>query len=117
MGWLISIARNRAIDVMRSKNPAEPVADADALLERFAEPIDREIGDLVTDAIPREPWFSYVRYNRSYEALEVETMLKENPSLARLDAVHAIPILRRIGKAYAEEVLEKHPEHFMDPAD
>ena len=42
MGWLISIARNRAIDVMRSKNPAEPVADADALLERFAEPIDRE---------------------------------------------------------------------------
>jgi hypothetical protein len=83
----------------------------------YAEPIDREIGDLVTDAIPREPWFSYVRYNRSYEALEVETMLKENPSLARLDAVHAIPILRRIGKAYAEEVLEKHPEHFMDPAD
>jgi hypothetical protein len=83
----------------------------------YAESIDREIGDLVTDAIPREPWFSYVRYNRSYEALEVETMLKENPSLARLDAVHAIPILRRIGKAYAEEVLEKHPEHFMDPAD
>lgn len=44
MGWLISIARNRAIDVLRSKNPAEPVADADVadLFEKIAEPADRE---------------------------------------------------------------------------
>jgi RNA polymerase sigma factor (sigma-70 family) len=44
MGWLISIARNRAIDVLRSKNPAEPVADMDGaeLFERIAEPTDRE---------------------------------------------------------------------------
>jgi RNA polymerase sigma factor (sigma-70 family) len=42
MGWLISIARNRAIDILRAKNPAEPLADSDALLERFAEPLDRE---------------------------------------------------------------------------
>ncbi len=44
MGWLISIARNRAIDVLRSKNPAEPAAETDAadLFEKIAEPGDRE---------------------------------------------------------------------------
>jgi RNA polymerase sigma factor (sigma-70 family) len=44
MGWLISIARNRAIDILRSKNPAEPAVDTDAadLFARIAEPGDRE---------------------------------------------------------------------------
>jgi RNA polymerase sigma factor (sigma-70 family) len=44
MGWLISIARNRAIDVLRSKNPAEPASETDAadLFAKIAEPGDRE---------------------------------------------------------------------------
>ncbi len=44
MGWLISIARNRAIDVLRSKNPAEPASETDAadLFAKISEPCDRE---------------------------------------------------------------------------
>lgn len=44
MGWLVSIARNRAIDILRSKNPAEPTAETDpaALFAKIAEPGDRE---------------------------------------------------------------------------
>lgn len=44
MGWLISIARNRAIDVLRSKNPAEPVAQSDEAdpFAHFVVPGDRE---------------------------------------------------------------------------
>jgi RNA polymerase sigma-70 factor, ECF subfamily len=44
MGWLISIARNRAIDVLRSKNPAEPAAETDGadIFAKLAEPGDRE---------------------------------------------------------------------------
>jgi RNA polymerase sigma factor (sigma-70 family) len=44
MPWLISIARNRAIDVLRSKNPAEPVAQSDDAdpFANFPAPGDRE---------------------------------------------------------------------------
>lgn len=44
MGWLISIARNRAIDILRSQNPAEPAPETDAAewYARIAEPGDRE---------------------------------------------------------------------------
>jgi hypothetical protein len=34
---------------------------------------------------------------------EAEEFLRQNPELARLDAVHAIPALREIGRAYAQE--------------
>jgi RNA polymerase sigma factor (sigma-70 family) len=43
IGWLISIARNRAIDVLRLKNPAQPSADDwGDLFAEIAEPSDRE---------------------------------------------------------------------------
>ena len=30
-------------------------------------------------------------------------MLQQNPQLAQIDAVHAVPLLREIGRAYAQE--------------
>lgn len=66
------------------------------------EPLDSEIKSLIGVPLPGQRWFSYVRYNRSYKAAEVEQILREHPSLARLDAVRAIPILRRIGQEYAQ---------------
>jgi uncharacterized protein len=66
----------------------------------YGEPIDREIGNLIGTQLPAQPWFSYVRYNRSFSAKEVESLLAETPKLADLDAVHTIPALRRIGQEY-----------------
>ncbi|MGH6675455.1 MAG: sigma-70 family RNA polymerase sigma factor, partial [Xanthobacteraceae bacterium] len=44
MSWLISIARNRAIDVLRSKNPAAPLSQSDNVdpFANFAAPGDPE---------------------------------------------------------------------------
>ncbi len=43
MGWLISIARNRAIDILRARNPAEPGAlEATDLFARLADLSDGE---------------------------------------------------------------------------
>ncbi len=49
MGWLISIARNRAIDILRAKNPAEPgELEASDLFATLADLGDGEaqMGDL-----------------------------------------------------------------------
>jgi hypothetical protein len=32
-----------------------------------------------------------------------DELLRETPQLAKIDAVHAIPLLREVGRAYAEE--------------
>jgi hypothetical protein len=69
----------------------------------YGEPVDSEVGNLIGAALPGRRWFSYVRYNRSFRATEVADLLREHPALARLDAVHAIPILRRLGETYAAE--------------
>lgn len=43
MGWLISVARNRAIDILRARNPAEPGAlEATDLFARLADLSDGE---------------------------------------------------------------------------
>jgi hypothetical protein len=34
---------------------------------------------------------------------EAEELLQKTPQLAQLDAVHAMPMLREIGRAYAQE--------------
>jgi hypothetical protein len=67
------------------------------------EDLDSEIGNLESDALPGRNWFSYVRYNKSYLGQAAEEMLQQDPELARLDAVHTIPSLRKIGRAYAQE--------------
>ena len=74
----------------------------------FGEELDSEAGDLLAANVgsappPGRSWFSYVRYNRSYKKKEMEKILREHPSLQRMDAVDAIPGLRRVGREYAEE--------------
>jgi len=67
------------------------------------EELDSEIGNLEGVALPGRSWFSYVRYNRSYMGQAAEELLQQNPQLAQLDAIHAVPLLREIGRTYAQE--------------
>ncbi len=67
------------------------------------ETLDSEIGNLEGAALPGRSWFSYVRYNRSYMGREADELLRQNPQLAELDAVRAVPSLREIGRVYAQE--------------
>jgi len=69
----------------------------------YGEPLDGEIGDMMGVPLPGERWFSYVRYNRSYDAAKAEALLRDYPTLSQLDAIAAIPQLREMGRAYAEE--------------
>lgn len=69
----------------------------------YGESLDSELGDLIGMALPGREWFSYVRYNQSFRSEALEEILLKNPDLTRLDAVHAIPILREMGQAYAEQ--------------
>jgi len=69
----------------------------------YGEPLDTEIGDMMGVSLPGQRWFSYVRYNQSYNPEAAAALLEDHPNLAQLDAVTAIPILRKLGKAYAEE--------------
>jgi hypothetical protein len=69
----------------------------------YGEPLDSEIGDMAGVSLPGKRWFSYVRYNQSYDAAKAEALLRAHPTLAQLDAVTAIPLLREMGRAYAQE--------------
>jgi hypothetical protein len=69
----------------------------------FGEDIDSEIGNLVGMPVPGPRWFSYVRYNRSYLGKEAEKLLSAGSLLGKLDAVSAIPVLRDVGREYAEK--------------
>jgi hypothetical protein len=67
------------------------------------EALDSEIGTLERTALPGRSWFSYVRYNKSYFGKESEELLRQNPQISDIDAVAAVPALREIGRAYAQE--------------
>jgi hypothetical protein len=67
------------------------------------EELDSEIGSLEGAVLPGRNWFSYVRYNKSYMGKAADELLRETPQLAEIDAVHAIPLLREVGRAYAQE--------------
>jgi patatin-like phospholipase/acyl hydrolase len=69
----------------------------------YGEPLDAEIGDLMGGSLPGQRWFSYVRYNQSYNADAAAKLLKSHSNLAELDAVTASPVFRKLGKAYAKE--------------
>jgi uncharacterized protein len=71
----------------------------------YGEELDAEIGDLAGISLPGRSWFSYVRYNKSFRGEDAEEWLKKDPRLGQLDAIHAIPVLREIGRAYAEETV------------
>ncbi len=69
----------------------------------FGEELDSEIGDLVNAELPGTPWFSYVRYNKTYKAEGLHEILRFNPSLDQVDAIQAIPMLEKLGHEYAEQ--------------
>jgi uncharacterized protein len=69
----------------------------------YGEPLDSEIGDLVGVPLPGDRWFSYVRYNKSFKAEELEELLRTDRRLAQLDAVQSIPMLRTLGQSYAQK--------------
>jgi patatin-like phospholipase/acyl hydrolase len=71
----------------------------------YGEPLDGEIGDMIGMTLPGPRWFSYVRYNRSYNAKDAEVLLNTHPNVSQLDAVNAIPALRQLGREYAHEHL------------
>jgi hypothetical protein len=66
------------------------------------EALDSEIGSLEGATLAGRNWFSYVRYNQSYMGKAAE-LLRQHPELGKLDAIHAAPLLREIGRAYAQE--------------
>ena len=69
----------------------------------FGEKLDSEIGDLVSTQLPGSRWFSYVRYNKSYDSAGLVKLLEIDPQLSHLDSVRSIPALREIGQQYAKE--------------
>lgn len=69
----------------------------------YADKLDSEIGDLMGVPLSGRSWFSYVRYNKSYNSQTLEDLLKEHPNMSALDAILAIPALRETGRTYAEE--------------
>ncbi len=77
---------------------------------RFGAPIDRELGDLATPDPSRTPRFSYVRYNHTYSAKEVESARREHDCKWSLDALPLIPFIRATGSSYAREYVSM--EHF-----
>ncbi len=78
----------------------------------FGEALDREIGAMIDMPMPGQKLFSYVRYNQSYSRDERDQLLARYPGLARLDAIHTIPVLRRMGRAYAEANVRR--SHLLD---
>ena len=77
----------------------------------FGEDLDGEIEGLVREKLPGERLFSYVRYNRSYKMEEVVEFLRSRQHFTQIDAVSAIPILRDVGRIYAEKNVKL--EHLM----
>jgi hypothetical protein len=73
---------------------------------RYGEELDDEIGNLENVPLPGRNWFSYVRYNKSFLRKELEELLRQHPQLAKIDAVHAMPVLKDLGRSYAEECVK-----------
>jgi patatin-like phospholipase/acyl hydrolase len=69
----------------------------------FGDKLDSEAGDLVGAQLPGSRWFSYVRYNKTYDASALAKLVAIDATLSKLDAVKAIPFLRESGQAYANE--------------
>ncbi len=70
---------------------------------RFGEEVDSEVGALIDMELPGRKWFSYVRYNQSFLGKEAQEILAKSSDLSKLDALAAIPLLQKMGRAYAEE--------------
>jgi uncharacterized protein len=67
------------------------------------EEVDSEVGNMEGCGLPGRDWFSYVRYNKSFSGQAAKELLQKNAKLDKIDAVQAIPVLRKIGREYAKE--------------
>jgi uncharacterized protein len=78
------------------------------------DPLDREVGDLLGAGGPAAPkLFTYLRYNAvlTEEGLTAIGCDEIAPDEVRkLDAIDAVPALRKVGKAVAEKKVK--PDHF-----
>jgi len=86
----------------------------------YGELLDKEVGYLVESLDrgsngefevwrerPGPAWFSYVRYNPTYRRQDdLDKMLKKYPRLSEMGAVDTIPILKDIGRDYAEHTVK-----------
>ena len=81
---------------------------------RHGAPIDAEVGDLRRPSLA-EPLFSYVRYDAAITEAELRTrgLSPELARASRLDAVDAIPALRRLGRSIASDVRADHFAGFV----
>lgn len=70
---------------------------------RFGAAIDRELGDLTTQDPSSPRRFSYVRYNYTYAAEEIEAACRTHRCTWSLDAIPMIPAIRSAGARYARE--------------
>jgi hypothetical protein len=87
---------------------------------RAGDPLDRELGDLISSAGPlphEQKLFTYLRYNaeltrEGLDALGCHDIAPE--AVQRLDSIDGIPDLRRVGNKVAEtKVLERHFDGFL----
>jgi len=72
----------------------------------YGDQLDSEIGNMVGVHLPGSRWFSYVRYNESYNATELEKLREGDARRTQLDAVQAVLSLREAGQAYAKHCVK-----------
>lgn len=70
---------------------------------RYGEELDSEIGNLLDTPLHGRNWFTYVRYNETFKGGKASELIRKDARMAQLDAVHAIPLLREVGRVYAEK--------------
>jgi hypothetical protein len=80
---------------------------------RFGAPIDSEIGDLhgpgLLSAVEKK--FSYVRYNRMFDANEAPRLASGKQVRFTLDNLELIPFLQETGRQYARQHVT--PAHLL----
>ncbi|MEJ1087931.1 patatin-like phospholipase family protein [Microbacterium sp. Mu-80] len=81
---------------------------------RHGAPIDAELGSLHHPSIS-DPLFSYARYDAAVTEAELRRrgLSSRLAHAGHLDAVDAIPALRRLGRSIAEEVTAEHFAGFV----
>jgi patatin-like phospholipase len=70
---------------------------------QYGEDLDSEIGSLAGNPLHGRSWFTYVRYNETFKGKTAAELIRKDARMAQLDAVHAIPLLREIGRSYARK--------------
>lgn len=73
---------------------------------QYGEDLDSEIGSMIGEPLEGRNWFSYVRYNETFKGKTAMELIRKQAKVAQLDAVHAIPLLREVGRKYAEKNLK-----------